>query len=392
MNNLEKHPQPSYTLQQLLVYFFTLGYSGFGGPIALIGYMHRDLVESRKWITEEEYKEGLTLAQLAPGPLAAQLGIYLGFVHYRVIGATLTGLVFILPSFLMVVAIGIVYKMFNGLPWVQAVFYGIGSAVIGIIAISSYKLTTKSIGKFNFDSFKKNWLLWLFYISTLIVTIISQTEVLPLFLASGLLYMFIKAPPVWAKSISIKSIAFIGINFWNFNLNTLGTMAIFFSKAGAFVFGSGLAIIPFLHGAVTDYRWLTEQQFLDAVAVAMITPGPVVITVGFIGYLIAGFPGACVAASATFLPCYLMTIIPAPYFNKYAKNVSIKAFVDGITSAVIGALTGSVIVIAFRSIIDITTAIIAVITILTLIFIKKIHEPYIIIAAALIGLLIKRWL
>lgn len=392
MNNLEKHSSPPYSLTQLLSYFLKLGYSGFGGPIALIGYMHRDLVEKHKWITEEEYKEGLTLAQLAPGPLAAQLGIYLGFVHYRIIGATLTGLVFVLPSFLMVVALGIAYKLFNGLMGVQSVFYGIGAAVIGIIAVSSYKLTTKSIGNFNLESFKKNWLMWLFYIITLIVTFISQTEVLPLFLAAGLIYMFIKAPPNWAKSISAKSIAFVGIGFWNFQTNTLGTMAIFFSKAGAFVFGSGLAIIPFLHGAVTNYHWLTEQQFLDAVAVAMITPGPVVITVGFIGYLVAGFPGACVASAATFLPCYLLTIIPAPYFNKFAKNVSIKAFVDGITSAVVGALTAAVLVIAFRSIIDITTAAISVFTILVLIFIKRIQEPYIIITAALIGLLIKGWL
>ena len=148
--------KPNYSLQQIVLYFFKLGYAGFGGPVALVGYMHRDLVENRKWISEDEYKEGLALAQLAPGPLAAQLGIYLGFVHYRVMGATLTGLAFVLPSFLMVVAIGIAYKLFGGLPWMQAIFYGVGAAVIGIITISSYKLTTKSIGKFNIESFKKN--------------------------------------------------------------------------------------------------------------------------------------------------------------------------------------------------------------------------------------------
>lgn len=392
MSKLETLSAPTYSLRQLISYFFKLGYSGFGGPIALIGYMHRDLVESREWISEEEYKEGLTLAQLAPGPLAAQLGIYLGFVHYRIIGATLTGIAFVLPSFLMVVSLGIAYKMLNGLPWVQAVFYGIGAAVIGIVAISSYKLTAKSIGKLNLKSLKKNWLLWLFYLIALAITVISQTEFLPLFLAAGLLYMFVKAPPSWSKRNSVKSIALAGIGLGNFNLSKLGTIAVFFSKAGAFVFGSGLAIIPFLHGAVTDYHWLTEQQFLDAVAVAMITPGPVVITVGFIGYLVAGFPGACVAAAATFLPCYLLTIIPAPYFNKYAKNISIKAFVDGITAAVIGALTGAVIVIALRSIVDTITALIAFTTILVLIYTKKIREPYIIITAAIIGLIIKRWL
>jgi chromate transporter len=154
----------SYTLRQLVNYFLRLGYSGFGGPVALVGYMHRDLVETRKWISEEEYREGLALAQLAPGPLAAQLSMYLGFVHLRFIGATLVSLAFVMPSFLMVVALGVAYKIFGGLPWMQAIFYGVGAAVIGIIIMNSYKLTTKSIGNFNMDSLKKNWILWLLFL------------------------------------------------------------------------------------------------------------------------------------------------------------------------------------------------------------------------------------
>jgi len=387
----------TYTLRQLVLYFLKLGATGFGGPVALVGYIHRDLVEERKWITEEEYKEGLTLAQLAPGPLAAQLGIYLGFIHFGILGATLSGLAFVLPSFIMVVGLGMAYKMFNGLPWMQAVFYGVGAAVIGIIVMSSYKLTTKSIGKFSFDSFKQKWLLWVFYITTLVVTFYSQSEVLWLFVGAGLLYMFLNAPPAWAKKNTANSILLAtGIGFWDYKPKTLEQMALFFAKAGAFVFGSGLAIIPFLHSAVTEYHWIDERTFLDAVAVAMITPGPVVITVGFIGYLAGGFPGACVAALATFLPCYFLTIIPAPYFKKYAKNASIKAFVDGITAAVIGALTGSVVIIAINTftrnhsvVVDIPSVIIAIITVLALLYIKKIEEPYIIAAAAIVGLVLK---
>lgn len=379
-----------YTLKQLVLYFLRLGYAGFGGPVALVGYMHRDLVENRKWISEEEYKEGLALAQLAPGPLAAQLSMYLGFVHYRFIGATLVSLAFVMPSFFMVVAIGIAYKLFGGLPWMQAVFYGVGAAVIGIIAMSSYKLTTKSIGKFNLQSFKKNWILWLFFLTAISVTVITHSEQILLFIGAGLLYMVIKAPPKWTTKNSSGLVLFSGIGFWQFETSTLVKIALFFTKAGAFVFGSGLAIIPFLHGSVvTDFHWLDEKQFLDAVAVAMITPGPVVITVGFIGYLVAGFPGACVAALATFLPCYLITLITAPYFKRIAKDLSIKAFVDGITAAVIGALVGAVVIIGIRSIIDIPTALIAIASVLALIYFKKIREPYIIILSALIGLTLK---
>jgi chromate transporter len=306
------------------------------------------------------------------------------------LGATLTGLAFVLPSFLMVVLLGIAYKLFGGLTWMQAVFYGVGAAVIGIIAMSAYKLTIKSVGKLERDVMRKNWLLWVLYLAGVIVTAVTQSESVFLFLAAGLIYMLVKAPPKFARTGAVNSIILAGIGFWNFDWPVLGKIALFFTKAGAFVFGSGLAIVPFLHsGVVVENSWLTEQEFLDAVAVAMITPGPVVITVGFIGYLVAGFPGAVVAALAIFLPCYLLTILPAPYFHRLGKNPSIKAFVDGITAAVIGALVGAVIVIATRSIIDIPTALIAVATVLALLYIKKLQEPYIILAAACVGLLIK---
>lgn len=383
----------TYSLNDLTLYFLKLGSIGFGGPVALVGYMHKHLVEERKWISEEEYKQGLALAQLAPGPLAAQLAIYLGFVHYRVLGATLAGVAFVLPSFIMVVLLGMAYKLYGGLPWMQAVFYGIAAAVIGIIANSSYKLTVKSIGQFNLQSFKQHGLLWLFYVAAAAVTFFTQQEEVLLFVAAGLFYMLVKAPPKWFNRSTANGFVLLQVAFWTFEKSVLAEMALFFAKAGAFVFGSGLAIVPFLHaGVVTEHHWLTEHQFVDAVAVAMITPGPVVITVGFIGYLVAGFPGACVAALATFLPCYLLTIIPAPYFKKIAQNQSIKAFVDGITAAVVGALVGAVIVIATRSITDIPTALIAITTVFALIYMKKLQEPYIILVAAAIGILIKQLL
>src|SRR6476646_5625304 len=157
---------PPYSLWQLTAYALGLGTFGFGGPVALVGYMHRDLVEKRKWISESEYKEGLTLAQLMPGPLAAQLSIYLGYVHYSLVGATLVGVAFVLPSFLMVLVISWAYVAYGGLPWMQAVFYGVGPCVIGIIAISAFKLTKKTIGR--------DPLLWLIYLTCITVTVITE--------------------------------------------------------------------------------------------------------------------------------------------------------------------------------------------------------------------------
>lgn len=374
---------PLYTLKDLTLYFLKLGTWGFGGPVALVGYMHRDLVEHKKWISEEDYKEGLALSQLAPGPLAAQLSIYLGYVHYRLLGATLAGLAFVLPSFLMVLCIGYAYVSYGGLPWMQAVFYGVGAAVIGIIALGSYKLTTKSIGK--------DMLLWIIFVILAVTTFITEEEILWLILLAGIAVWFTKAPPKWLSSGANGILPAILIQLQPVAAESkLWEIAWFFTKAGAFVFGSGLAIVPFLYGGVVkDYQWLNEQQFLDAVAVAMITPGPVVITVGFIGYLVAGVPGACVAALATFLPCYVFTVIPAPYFKKYGKHPAIKAFVDGVTAAAIGAIAGAVLVLGKRTLTDIPTLLIAVTTAGILFRFKKLQEPVIIAAAAATGLILK---
>jgi chromate transporter len=391
---------PPYRLIDLVNYSLKLGAIGFGGPVALVGYMHRDLVEQRKWISEAEYKEGLTLAQLMPGPLAAQLAIYLGFVHYRVLGATLVGIAFVLPSFLMVVALGWAYLQFGGISWMQAVFYGVGAAVIGIITLSAYKLTKKTIGN--------SVLLWAIYLTSSIATIITETENILLFLGAGLLVWAFRTPP-WKRSTPLAAriatpLLLAVAPGANDSLPELLTqIALFFTKAGAFVFGSGLAIVPFLYGGVVkEHGWLNDQEFLDAVAVAMITPGPVVITVGFIGYIVtarggdfwAGCAGASVAALATFLPCYLFTIIPAPYFKKHGKRPGIVAFVDGVTAAAIGAIAGACVVLGRRTLFEngwtpeFPKFVILLTTIALLLKFKKLPEPIIVLGAAVTGLLI----
>ncbi|HAX88805.1 MAG TPA: chromate transporter [Cyanobacteria bacterium UBA11370] len=381
-----EHTQPPYSLWQLVLYFLKLGTWGFGGPIALVGYMKRDLVEERQWISESDYKEGLSLAQLAPGPLAEQLAIYMGYVHYGVLGATLTGLIFPLPAFLMVLALGWAYTLYGGLPWMQAIFYTVGATVIGIIANSSYKLTVKTIGK--------DWLFWGIYIVSAAVTVITESEKISLILAAGVLVWLVKAPPKWRIGQRLSSFAFTPmlaiLAIPTATAGTLWNIFIFFGKAGAFVFGSGLAIVPFLYGGlVNELQWLNSEQFVDAVAVAMITPGPIVITVGFIGFLVAGLAGAVVATLATFLPCYLFTIIPAPYFKKHGKQPGVAAFVEGVTVAAIGAITGAVVVLGQRSLVDIPTIVIAAITlVLLLIFKKKLPEPLIVLVSACLGLVI----
>jgi chromate transporter len=374
---------PGYSLKDLIIYFLKLGTWGFGGPVALVGYMHRDLVDDKKWISEDDYKEGLALSQLAPGPLAAQLSIYIGYVHYRILGATLVGIAFIIPSFFMVLGIGYAYVAYGGLPWMQAVFYAVGAAVIGIIAIGSYKLTSKSIGK--------DKLMWAIFIVLAIATFITEQEILWLILLGGVSAWFAKAPPKWLSSSATGMFPTILLQLQPVATQSkLVEIAWFFTKAGAFVFGSGLAIVPFLYGGVVkEYQWLNEQQFVDAVAVAMITPGPVVITVGFIGYLVAGFWGAVVAALATFIPCYLFTVIPAPYFKKYGKHPAIKAFVDGVTAAAIGAIAGAVSVLGKRTLTDIPTILIAITTAALLFKFKKLQEPFVILAAAVLGIALK---
>jgi chromate transporter len=376
--------RPTYSLVDLLRYFLRLGTLGFGGPIALCGYMQRDLVERHRWIAPEDYKQGLALAQLAPGPLAAQLAIYLGWVRAQTLGATLVAFAFVLPSFVMVLVLSALYVRYGGLPWMQGAFYGIGAAVIAIIGRSAWKLVRMTLAR--------DPLLWAIFVAAAVITAWTESEIVWVFVAGGLLGLAARGVsrgtaaalvPVWLVAGLAGPAA----------PETLWRIWWYFAEAGAFVFGSGLAIVPFLYGGVVErFHWLTERQFLDAVAVAMITPGPVVITTAFIGYLVAGPLGAGAAALGVFLPCYLFVIVPAPYFRRVAGNRAVKGFVDGVTAAATGAIAGAAIVLGRRAIVDLPTAAIAAATLATLVYARRIPEPLVIVAAGVVGLALRSML
>ena len=372
----------SVSLPRFVGYFLWLGTVGFGGPIALAGHMQQDLVDDRGWIRKEDYLEGLALAQLAPGPLAAQLAIYLGYIRAGVLGATAVGVAFVLPSFVMVLGLSAAYVRFGGLPWMQGMFYGIGAAVIGIIARSAFKLTKLTLGK--------DKLLWGIFAILAISTAWTSQEIIWLFLMSGVVNVLAKAFPRRLLARSTVSALFAPAAIGMFAVNgTLLQIFVYFAKAGMFVFGSGLAVVPFLYGGVVQgHHWLTDHQFVDAVAVAMITPGPVVITVAFIGYLVAGVAGATAAALGIFLPVYLVVVLLAPSYKRWAKNPQLNAFVRGVTAAATGAIAGAVVVLARRSVYDLPTVVICLLS-LAVLFRWKVPEPVLIACAAVVGLLLR---
>jgi chromate transporter len=369
------------SLPRLCAYFLWLGTTGFGGPIALAGYMQRDLVERRRWVTKEDYLEGLALAQLAPGPLAAQLAIYLGYLRAGTLGASLVGLAFIGPSFLMVLAIASAYVRFGGLPWMQPAFYGIGAAVVAIIARSAWKLSKMVLGT--------DYLKWAIFAVLAVSTAMTGREIIWLFLLGGAIAYLAKAARIRAPQPQVTTLlalsgAGIAVR------GKVPELLWFFTKAGAFVFGSGLAIVPFLYGGVVEqHHWLTDRQFLDAVAVAMITPGPVVITSGFIGYLVAGPWGAMAAAAGVFVPVYLVVLFVSPYFARIARNPQARAALEGVTAAATGAIAGAVYILGRRAVHDWPTAVIAVAALLITLR-WKIPEPLLIAGAAVAGGLLYR--
>jgi chromate transporter len=374
------------SLRGLMRYFLGLGTWGFGGPIATVGYMQRDLVERRQWIDREEFLNGVALGQTMPGPLAAQVSMWVGYLERGPLGALAVAVPFILPSFLLVLAVGFLYVRYEGLDVVQSLFYGIAPGVMAIIAIAAVKLArlTNRVDR----------RLWVITILIGTITAATGAEIALLFVAAGLVMILLDAPPGFLRRHSPPALVPLAAIHPVFPALAVAStsnsiaLILFFLKAGAFIFGSGLAIVPFLReGVVHQHHWLTERQFLDAVAMGLITPGPVVITAGFIGYLVGGLPGSIAATVAIFTPIYLGVIVPGPWFLRHRDNAQVKAFVKGATAAAAGAIAGATVVLTRQAVVDIPTGIIAV-GCLGLLWRFKIKEPFIVFGCAAAGLLL----
>jgi len=375
---------PRLSLGQIAGYFVRLGTFGFGGPIALAGYMQRDLVERRHWFTQEEYLQGLAVSQTLPGPLAAQLAMWLGYVRRGFWGACAAAVPFIMPPFIIVSAVAALYVAFRGTTIIQALFYGVGPAVIALILRGAWKLVRVTV--------KDERRLWAIFAVVGVVTFAARSEVAVLFLLSGLVGVAIYAPRGWLRRTQAAPVA-VPVGFgtvWaaaqSADPNVLLQLGVFFFKAGAFTFGSGLAIVPFLQqGVVHDFGWLSEREFLDAVAMGMITPGPVVITAVFVGYLVAGLAGATVAGLGVFLPPFLMVVLFAPWIMRYRKHPIVVGFTKGATAAAAGAIVGAGAVIGTQVIVDVTTVVVFLAALLVL-WGTKLPEPLVVGAAGIIGI------
>ncbi len=342
-------------------YFLRLGALGFGGPIALAAYMQRDLVERRGWYTQDEYLEGLAASQTLPGPLAAQLAMWLGYVRHGVVGAIAAAITFVLPPFLLVCVIAAFYHALEGTSLIQSLFRGVGPAVLALILRSAWKLLHVAV--------RGDRRLWAIFGAVAVVTFAARAEVAVLFLLAGAVGVLLYRRPVLAELDPV-----------------LLTLLIFFFKAGAFTFGSGLAIVPFLQeGVVREFGWLTPRQFVDAVAVGVMTPGPVVITAVFVGYLVAGPIGAVIAALGVFLPPFLMVVLLAPWIMRHRASPALRGFTKGATAAAAGAIVGAATVIGTQILVDVP-AIVIFLAAFAILWRTRVAEPAIVGTAALIGL------
>src|SRR5579872_389915 len=368
-------------ITELVRYFLRLGCLGFGGPVALVGQMERELVDGKKWLTKEQMREAIAICQSLPGPLAIQVGIYISYLRGGFWGAWAGGWSFILPNFIIVAALGALYVYLGDLQPVTAIFYGVSPAVIALILHSCYRLAKLGM---------EDWLQWAIAAVCLVVTVILQAEVALLFIgagAVGILYYgsLFRRPPPAALSLAVAPV--LAQLAPTASSSILGKLLLFFLKAGSLTFGSGLVIVPFLEqGLVQQFGWLDQRQFLIAVAIGMISPGPVVITATFVGYLVAGFWGSLVSTVGIFLPSFLLVLIVAPILARHRANANVQGFVKGAYAAAIGTILGACVLLGKIAIGDWLTALIGIAS-LAILFKWKVSNPLLIGVTAVVGLI-----
>jgi len=366
-------------IAELTAYFLRLGLLGFGGPVALVGQMERELVTERKWLTKEQMREAIAICQSLPGPLAIQVGIYISYLRGGFWGAWAGGWSFIFPNFVIVAGLAALYVFLGDLKQITAVFYGVSPAVIALILHSCYRLAKLGM---------EDWLQWAIAAAAFAVTVILQTEVALVFIAAGIagiLYYgsIFRRPPALLQIAALPALA---QHVPAASGSVLGNLLLFFLKAGSLTFGSGLVIVPFLEqGLVQQYGWLDERQFLIAVAIGMISPGPVVITATFVGYLVAGFWGSLVSTVGIFLPSFLLVLIAAPLLARHRGNSSVQGFVKGAYAAAIGTILGACVLLGRIAIGDWLTIVIGLAS-LAVLFRWKVNNPLLIAATAIVGL------
>jgi chromate transporter len=377
----------------LMLYFFTLGSLGFGGPVALANHMRRGLVERRGWLTEEQYDDGLALAAICPGPIAYQLAVYCGSLHFGFLGGISVAFVFALTPFLLVVTIAHFYEQFASTWQLRGLFYGISPVVVALILRACWHLGQKTL--------RRDLLTWALFLANFALTIVLRRELTVMFLTAGVIGAFafrpapssprpaVPAPPGRSRA-SCFLVPAVAALPWS---GTNATLFFFFFKAGLFMFGSGLVIVPFLKTYMVDqYHWIGNREFLDAVAIGMISPGPVAVSATFVSYLLNGFWGAVAATVGMFSPAVLFTVIAAPIFLRYRNNRRLQGFIQGVKVAVVGVLVGTTFVIGRNAIGDLFTVGVALATLALLSLFQKIPEPVAVAAGALIGLLAYPWL
>src|SRR5215471_15046873 len=370
------------SLREIVIYFLRLGTLGFGGPVALVGLMEKELVSERHWLTRDEMRNAVAVSQTLPGPLAIQVGIFIAYLRGGFWGAWAGGWAFILPNFLIVAALGALYVHFGGLSWMTAVFYGVSPAVIALIIHSCWRLAKLGM---------EDRLQWVIAAACFLVTVWLQAEVAILFIISGIagivwygsLFRGWKSPPPALFALAPISIG----TTKTASADILGRLLAFFLKAGSLTFGSGLVIVPFLEkGLVQQTGWLNGREFLVAVAVGMISPGPVVITATFVGYLVAGFWGSLVSTIGIFLPSFLLILIVAPILVRHRANPNVQGFVKGAYAAAIGTILGACILLGRIAIGDWLTVLVGLGS-LAVLFRFKVSNPLLIAVTAVIGLI-----